>query len=48
MIQQVVPSYEGNFNFDELMDWLNPNSKYFDYEEVDEENNVNISIRRLK
>jgi hypothetical protein len=35
-----VPTYEGNLNVDELLDWINAMYKYFDYEEVEEEKKV--------
>jgi hypothetical protein len=43
-----VPMYEGNLNVDELLDWINAMDKYFDYEEVDEENKVKHAVTRLK
>jgi hypothetical protein len=43
-----VPMYEGNLNVDELLDWINAMDKYFDYEEVDEENKVKHVVTRLK
>jgi hypothetical protein len=40
--------YEGKFNVDKLLDWINEMDKYFDYEEVDEENKLKHVVTRLK
>jgi hypothetical protein len=43
-----VPMYEGNLDFEELLDWIRSMEKYFDYEDVDEEKKVIHVITRLK
>jgi hypothetical protein len=43
-----VPMYEGNLNVDELLYWINAMDKYFDYEEVEEENKFKYAMIRLK
>ena len=40
--------YEGNLNVDQLMDWIDAMDKYFDYEEVNEENKVKFFVIRMK
>jgi hypothetical protein len=40
--------YEGNLEVEELLDWVCAMDKYFDYEEIEEENKVNHAITRLK
>jgi hypothetical protein len=43
-----VPMYEGNLNVEELLDWINAMEKYFDYEDIDEENKVKHVVTRMK
>eukprot|EP00253_Pinus_taeda_P018546 PITA_18546 len=44
-----IPTYEGSLNAEELMDWINPLDKYFDYEEeANEKKKVKFSFTRLK
>jgi hypothetical protein len=40
--------YEVNFNVEELLDWISALDKYFDYEEIDDENKVKHAVTRLK
>ena len=40
--------YSGNLNVEELMDWINALSKYFDFEEIEEKNKVIYADTRLK
>jgi hypothetical protein len=40
--------YEGNLEVEELLDWVHAMDKYFDYEEIEEENKVKHGITRLK
>jgi Icc-related predicted phosphoesterase len=40
--------YEGNLNTEELLDWIRAMDKYFDYEDVNEENKVKHVVTRLK
>ena len=44
-----IPTYKGNLNAEELMDWTKSLDKYFDYEEeVDEKKKVKFAVTRLK
>jgi hypothetical protein len=43
-----VPMYEGNLNVDELMDWISTMDKYFEYENVPDENKVKFFVTRMK
>jgi hypothetical protein len=43
-----IPMYEGNLYVEELLEWIRAMDKYFDYEEVDEENKVKHDVTRLK
>ena len=43
-----VPTYEGNLDAEELLDWIRPMEKYFEYEDVDEEKRVRHVVTRLK
>ena len=35
-----VPMYSGNLDVEELMDWINTLSKYFDFEEIEDNKKV--------
>jgi hypothetical protein len=43
-----VPMYEGNLDVEELLDWIRDLDKYFDYEEIDDENKVKHVVTKLK
>jgi hypothetical protein len=43
-----VPMYEGNLEVEELLDWVRAMDKYFDYEDIEEENMVKHAVTRLK
>jgi hypothetical protein len=43
-----VPSYEGNLDAEELLNWIRSMDKHFDYENVDEERKVKHDVTRLK
>jgi hypothetical protein len=43
-----VPMYEGNLNVDELLEWIHSMDKYFDCEEVEEDEKVKHAMTRLK
>ena len=43
-----VPMYSCNLNVEEIMDWINTLSKYFDFEEIEDKNNVRYAATRLK
>jgi hypothetical protein len=40
--------YEGNLEVEELLDWVRAMEKYFDYEDIKEENMVKHAVTRLK
>ena len=40
--------YEGKLNVAELMEWINSLNKYFDFEEIEDKNNVRYAVTRLK
>ena len=40
--------YSGNLNVEELMDWINSLSKYFDFEEIEDKKKVRYAATRLK
>ena len=40
--------YEGKLNVAELMEWINSLNKYFDFEEIEDKNNVRYAVNRLK
>jgi hypothetical protein len=43
-----VPMYEGNLEVEELLDWVRAMEKYFDYEDIEEDNMVKHAVTRLK
>ena len=43
-----VPMYSCNLNVEELMDWINALSKYFDFEEIEDKKKVRYAVTRLK
>jgi len=43
-----VPMYKGNFNVEELLDWINYLEKYFDYEEIDDDKKVKCVMTKLR
>jgi hypothetical protein len=43
-----IPMYEGNLDVEELLDWFISLDKYFDYEDIKEDNKVNHVVTRLK
>ena len=42
-----VPMYSGNLNIEELMDWINALSKYFDFEEIEDKKKVRYEATKL-
>ena len=40
--------YEGKLNVAELMEWINSLNKYFEFEEIEDKNNVRYAVTRLK
>lgn len=43
-----VSVYDGNFNVEELIDWLNTLDTYFDYEDFHEEKKVKFVVTKLR
>jgi hypothetical protein len=43
-----VPMYEGNLEVEELLDWVRAMEKYFNYEDIEEDNMVKHAVTRLK
>jgi hypothetical protein len=43
-----IPTYEGNFYVEELLNWIRSLDKYFDYEDVKEDKKVKHDVTRLK
>jgi hypothetical protein len=43
-----IPSYEGNLDAEELLDWIRALDTYFDYEDIEEDKKVRHAITRLK
>ena len=43
-----VHMYEGNFNVEELMDWINYLNRYFDFEEIKDKKKVRYAATKLK
>jgi hypothetical protein len=42
-----IAMYEGNLDVEEILDWIRSMDKYFNYEDVDEENKVRHDVTRL-
>jgi hypothetical protein len=43
-----IPSYEGNLDAEELLDWIRALDTYFNYEDIEEDKKVRHVITRLK
>jgi hypothetical protein len=43
-----VSMYEGNLDVEELLDWIRTLEKYFDYEEIEDENKAKHIVTILK
>jgi hypothetical protein len=43
-----IPMYEGNLDVEELLDWIRALDKYFDYEDIKDENKVKHVVTKLK
>jgi hypothetical protein len=43
-----IPTYEGNLDVEEILDWIRALDKYFDYEDVEEDKKVKHVVTRLK
>jgi flagellar motility protein MotE (MotC chaperone) len=43
-----IPTYEGNLDAEELLDWIRALDTYFDYEDIEEDKKVRHAVTRLK
>ena len=43
-----VPTYSGNLNPEELIDWINELEEYFEYEEIEDPDRVKFAKAKLK
>jgi hypothetical protein len=43
-----IPMYEGNIDVEEILDWIRPLDRYFDYKDVEEDKKFKHAITRLK
>ena len=43
-----VPTFLGNFNSEELIDWINELEEYFEYEEIEDLDRVKFVKAKLK
>jgi hypothetical protein len=43
-----IPMYEGNLDVEELLDWFRALDKYFDYEDIEDDNKLKHVFTRLK
>ena len=43
-----VPTYHGDLDANELLDWINVMEKFFEYDETDEEKKIKFAVTRLK
>ena len=43
-----VPTYLGNLNPEELIDWINELEEYFEYEEIEDPDRVKFMKAKLK
>jgi hypothetical protein len=43
-----IPSYEGNLDAEELLDWIRALDTYFNYEDIEEDKKVRHAITKLK
>ena len=39
-----IPTYEGNLDVEEILDWIRALDKYFDYEDVEEETHISLNL----
>jgi hypothetical protein len=47
-IKMDIPSYEGNLDVEELLDWIRALDTYFDYEDIKEDKKVRHAVTKLK
>jgi hypothetical protein len=43
-----IPTYEGNMDAEELLDWIRALDTYFDYEDIEEDKKVKHAVTKLK
>ena len=43
-----VPTFSGNLNPEELIDWINELEEYFEYEDIDDPDRVKFAKAKLK
>jgi hypothetical protein len=43
-----IPTYEGNMDAEELLDWIRALETYFDYEDIEEDKKVKHAVTKLK
>jgi hypothetical protein len=43
-----IPTYEGNMDAEELLDWTRALDTYFDYEDIEEDKKVKHAVMKLK
>ena len=43
-----MPTYEGSLTIEHLIDWINELDKYFEYDELEEDEKVKLAATRLK
>jgi hypothetical protein len=43
-----IPTYEGNLDAEELLDWIRALDTYFDYEDIEEDKKVRHAVTKLK
>ena len=43
-----VPTFLGNFNLEELIDWINEQEEYFEYEDIEDPDRVKFVKVKLK
>ena len=43
-----VPTFLGNLNLEELIDWINELEEYFEYEDIEDPNRVKFAKVKLK
>jgi hypothetical protein len=43
-----IPMYQGNLDVEEILDWIRALDKYFEYEDVEEDNKVKHVVTRIK
>ena len=43
-----VPTYQGELDANELLDWINEMDKFFDYDETNNNKKIKFAVTRLK